>query len=91
MRREQPKAPGLRPTGSECAGVSVSSCRRVCACASVPCLQASRAPSCSPAFPLLGVRHIAALSHSLPLMRVNCYDVLSSNKDCPRLWPVTIH
>lgn len=56
----------------------------------VYCLQASRVPNVA-RWPLLGVRHCCSFSHSLPLIKVNCSDIPSSNKDNPELGPETIH
>lgn len=64
----------------------------VCMCVPVHCLRASRIPNVAPMFPLLGVHHCCcSFLHSLPLMKMNCYNIPSSNKDCPQLWPVTTH
>ena len=68
----------------------------MCACPCVPvyCLQASRIPHVGRMSPHQwgeGVSAaVAAHFTSLPLIKVNCYDIPSSNKDCLKLWPVTI-
>ena len=68
----------------------------MCACTCVPvyCLRASRIPHVGWTSPHQwgeGVSAaVAAHLTSLPLIKVNCYDIPSSNKDCLKLWPVTI-
>ena len=62
----------------------------MCACARV-LLAGEQGSPCS-LDPVLGVRHgCCSFPHGLPLMKVNRSDIPSSNKDCPKLWPETIH
>lgn len=63
----------------------------VCVCVPVYCLQASSIPNVARRLPCWVSATIAAHFHSLPLIKVNRYDIPSSNKDCLKLWPVTIH
>lgn len=58
----------------------------------VSCLPASGIPNVARTPPLLLVSvTLLLLIFSVCLSQVNCSYIPSSNKDCPRLWPVTTH